>query len=347
MSRLLVMPRRDRSRSSLEASPLRLEGARLLLVTGTAGSGKRIIGNLLVDEHDYVHIDLDNPHANRRFLGNGIEGLRAELEANLEPGQDTVVSWTPEPQRRAAVRARDARLRLRLGLARRRSRCGVPQLLQRPRRRGGAVRRPVRARRQLPPGRGRARRGARARPRRPAGAGAPAGEACRRSPRCGRPAAVRARVWRAQQPSRWPASPPPRTCSSAASAGTASPAAQAKPATIPATGILVSGESLGGVRLGDTRTDVRNALGPQVHRLRGLRADDVVLLVPVGRVRARRRVPPGPGHRRLHARSHGRLAQHGRAQDRRLHEQQGAAGEERVEELPRLQRQARDDAATP
>ena len=45
--------------------------------------------------------------------------------------------------------------------------------------------------------------------------------------------------------------------------------------------------------------------------------------------------------------THGRLAQHGRARDRRLHEQQGAAGEERVEELPRLQRQARDDAATP
>ena len=38
-------------------------------------------------------------------------------------------------------------------------------------------------------------------------------------------------------------------------------AAQAKPATIPATGILVSGESLGGVRLGDTRTEVRNLWG--------------------------------------------------------------------------------------
>ena len=95
MSRLLVMPRRDGSRTSLEASPLRLQGARLLLVTGTAGSGKRIVGNMLVDDRSYVHIDLDNPHANRRFLGHGIEGLRAELEANLEPGQDTVVTWTP------------------------------------------------------------------------------------------------------------------------------------------------------------------------------------------------------------------------------------------------------------
>src|SRR4051812_29650885 len=101
MSRLLVMHGRDASpdasRSSVEASPLRLDGARLLLVTGTAGSGKRIVGNLLVDEHRYVHIDLDNPHANRRFLGNGLERLRAELDANLEPGQDTVVTWTPSP----------------------------------------------------------------------------------------------------------------------------------------------------------------------------------------------------------------------------------------------------------
>jgi hypothetical protein len=96
MSRVLVFPRRDGSRTSFEASPLQLQGARLLLVTGTAGSGKRIVGNLLVDERSYVHIDLDNPHANQRFLGHGIEGLRAELEANLEPGQDTVITWTPQ-----------------------------------------------------------------------------------------------------------------------------------------------------------------------------------------------------------------------------------------------------------
>ena len=95
MSRLLVLPRRDAVRKGLDASPLRLQGARLLLVTGTAGSGKRIVGNLLVDERSYVHIDLDNPHANRRFLGGGLEQLREELEANLEPGQDTVITWTP------------------------------------------------------------------------------------------------------------------------------------------------------------------------------------------------------------------------------------------------------------
>src|SRR5262249_5454448 len=94
MSRLLVMPRRD-VRTGFEESPLRLEGARLLLATGTAGSGKRIVGNPLVDERSYVHIDLDNPHAHRRFLGDGLEKLREELEVNLEPGQDTVITWTP------------------------------------------------------------------------------------------------------------------------------------------------------------------------------------------------------------------------------------------------------------
>ena len=134
MSRLLVMPRRDDPRADAEATQKRLLGARLLLVTGTGGSGKRIVGNMLVDERSYVHIDFDNPHANERFLGHGVDGLKAELEANLEPGQELVVTWTPERrERRAAVRPADAVVRLRLGLARRRSRRRVPRLLQRPR----------------------------------------------------------------------------------------------------------------------------------------------------------------------------------------------------------------------
>src|SRR4051812_36706232 len=99
MSRLFVIPRRDDSQAPsqahVEPDRTRLLGARLVLVTGTAGSGKRIVGNMLVDERSFVHIDFDNSHANKRFLGNGVEGLRAELEANLEPGQDLVITWTP------------------------------------------------------------------------------------------------------------------------------------------------------------------------------------------------------------------------------------------------------------
>jgi hypothetical protein len=95
MKPFLVIPRRDDADANAEAVQKRLLGARLLLLTGTGGSGKRIVGNLLVDERSFVHVDLDNPHANRRFLGSGVEGLRSELEANLEPGQDMVVTWTP------------------------------------------------------------------------------------------------------------------------------------------------------------------------------------------------------------------------------------------------------------
>jgi hypothetical protein len=95
MKPLFVISRRVDAGASAGDVQRRLLGARLLLLTGTGGSGKRIVGNMLVDERSFVHIDLDNPHANRRFLGNGVEGLRSELEANLEPGQDLVVTWTP------------------------------------------------------------------------------------------------------------------------------------------------------------------------------------------------------------------------------------------------------------
>src|SRR5262245_3198155 len=71
--------------------------ARLLLITGTPGSGKRMIGNLFVDERAYVHVDLDNLQARRRFVGRGIETFRSELEENIEPGQPMVVTWTPAP----------------------------------------------------------------------------------------------------------------------------------------------------------------------------------------------------------------------------------------------------------
>jgi hypothetical protein len=71
----------------------------LLLITGTPGSGKRVLGNLFVDERSFVHIDLDNTHANRRFLGHGVSVFRSELEANIEPEQPMVVTWTPRSDR--------------------------------------------------------------------------------------------------------------------------------------------------------------------------------------------------------------------------------------------------------
>src|SRR5262245_38322328 len=75
------------------------DSASLLLITGTPWSGKRVIGNLFVDERAFVHIDLDNTHANRRFLGHGLNVFRSELEANIEPGQPMVLTWTPRSDR--------------------------------------------------------------------------------------------------------------------------------------------------------------------------------------------------------------------------------------------------------
>jgi hypothetical protein len=241
---------------------LRLEGARLLLVTGTAGSGKRIVGNLLVDEHRYVHIDLDNPHANRRFLGHGLEGLRAELDVNLEPGQDTVVTWTPSPNEALPF----VRLMLAYGFdwvwldgdrgaafhgyfsangdetARfvdpfevdGRFRPVAPVLAEvlEP---GPAVQRlPVRKRE----------------PRRvPAFGRASVGGGRARAGLAGAAAFAAAGV---------------AACAYLLLGGIGGkgvPAAQATPAKLPVTGILVSGESLGGVRLGFTKQDVRKLWG--------------------------------------------------------------------------------------
>jgi hypothetical protein len=66
---------------------------RLLLITGTPGSGKRQIGNHLVEEHAFLHIDLDNPDARTRLPGLA-EGSCALLDATIGPDQDVIVTWS-------------------------------------------------------------------------------------------------------------------------------------------------------------------------------------------------------------------------------------------------------------
>jgi hypothetical protein len=279
MSRLLVMPRRDTSRTTLDASPLHLQGARLVLVTGTAGSGKRIIGNVLVDDRSYVHIDLDNPHANRRFLGKGIEGLREELEANLEPGQDTVITWTP-PQKSAQRNGALAFVRLMqsygfdwvwldgdrgtafngyfsaraVDAARfvdpfeadgtfRPVTAVLEEVLE-----PGPVAQPLPARRRTPRelvafARRTVRLPGKPELRRPVGHRARAGLA---GGLAFAGAAVAASAY---------------VLSGGIGGHSGLQAAQAKPATVPVAGVLVNGESLGGVRLGDTTSTVRKLWG--------------------------------------------------------------------------------------
>lgn len=271
MSRLLAMPRRD-VRTGFGEIPLRLEGARLLLVTGTGGSGKRIVGNLLVDERSYVHIDLDNPYANRRFLGGGLEQLRAELEANLEPGQDTVITWTPnrsgsqpfvrlmlsfgfdwvwlDGDRGAAFHgyfaARDGEVARFVDPfeadGRFRSVYAVLDEVLEP----GPVAQPVPSRRRV--SREVVAFAKRHLPAREPGA--------RRVP-----AGRRARAGLAGGAAFVSAAIAAAAYLLIGGGGGGVQSAQARPATLPAAGLLVSGESLGGVRLGDTQADVRKLWG--------------------------------------------------------------------------------------
>jgi hypothetical protein len=82
---------RDRRRlSGIEDASMR---QRLLLITGTPGTGKRAVGNYLAERSEFLHVDFDSPGARSRFLEAGKEGLRAELAASLEAGRDIVVTW--------------------------------------------------------------------------------------------------------------------------------------------------------------------------------------------------------------------------------------------------------------
>ena len=87
-------------------------------------------------------------------------------------------------------------------------------------------------------------------------------------------------------------------------------AASTHVAALPRQGVLVSNQSLAGIRLGDSKAAGDEALGRPFHALRRLHARDVVLLLPAaGRPgRGGRRVPERQGRRGLHARQPGRLA---------------------------------------
>jgi hypothetical protein len=65
-------PRRDRARTS-----------RLLLITGTPGTGKRALGHYLVLRHGFVHVDFDRAGARARLLAVRAAGPR-----------DVVVTWS-------------------------------------------------------------------------------------------------------------------------------------------------------------------------------------------------------------------------------------------------------------
>ena len=75
-------------------SNARGRGRRLLLITGTPGTGKRPLAGYLESERDFVHVDLDSRETRTRFLRSGVDALRDELAALTTTTRKVVVTWT-------------------------------------------------------------------------------------------------------------------------------------------------------------------------------------------------------------------------------------------------------------
>ena len=69
-------------------------GRRLLLITGTPGTGKRPLAGYLAAQRDFLHIDLDSRATRTRFLRAGDDELRSELAALTASTRKVVVTWT-------------------------------------------------------------------------------------------------------------------------------------------------------------------------------------------------------------------------------------------------------------
>ena len=69
-------------------------GRRLLLVTGTPGTGKRPLAGYLELQRGFFHLDLDSRDTRTRFLRAGEDDLRRELAAVTGEHAKVVVTWT-------------------------------------------------------------------------------------------------------------------------------------------------------------------------------------------------------------------------------------------------------------
>jgi hypothetical protein len=72
----------------------RKPGRRLLLITGTPGTGKRPLGSYLETERDFAHVDLDSRQTRTQFLRAGEDELRRELTTVTGANRKVVVTWT-------------------------------------------------------------------------------------------------------------------------------------------------------------------------------------------------------------------------------------------------------------
>jgi hypothetical protein len=81
--------------SGTYASPRRrrIDRGPLLLLIGTPGTGKRPLGSYLEGERGFVHLDFENDATRERFLGAGPAALRAEIDRLRAGGRGVVVTW--------------------------------------------------------------------------------------------------------------------------------------------------------------------------------------------------------------------------------------------------------------
>jgi hypothetical protein len=73
---------------------VRDRSAVLILLVGTPGTGKRPLGSYLEGEHGFVHVDLGDRAARERLLASGDRGLREEIAALVEGSRGVIFTWT-------------------------------------------------------------------------------------------------------------------------------------------------------------------------------------------------------------------------------------------------------------
>jgi hypothetical protein len=65
----------------------------LLLLIGTPGTGKRPLGSYLERERGFVHLNFENAETRERYLGAGPAELRSRIEALRAGGKGVVITW--------------------------------------------------------------------------------------------------------------------------------------------------------------------------------------------------------------------------------------------------------------
>jgi hypothetical protein len=71
----------------------RREGRRMLLITGTPGTGKRQLANYLEMQRGFVHVDLDNRDTRTLYLRSGGDEFRSELNTLTASNSKVIVTW--------------------------------------------------------------------------------------------------------------------------------------------------------------------------------------------------------------------------------------------------------------